>query len=53
MNKDKEQYSSRIEYESVPRYQSKSLDYLLPEWITNLKNYFEKRPDSDYPTDYS
>ncbi len=53
MNEKKRQYSGRTEYESIPKYESKSLDDLLPEWITNLKNYFEKRPDSDYPTDYS
>lgn len=53
MNEDKKQYSSRIEYESEPKYESKSLDYLLPEWIMNLKNYFEKRPESDYSSVYS
>ena len=48
MDKIERQYSDRMEYESIPEYQAKSLDYLLPEWITNLKNYFGKQPGSDY-----
>jgi hypothetical protein len=52
MYEDKKQYSNRTEYESIPKYEPKSLDYLLPEWITNLKNYFEKKPDNDYSSSY-
>jgi len=48
MNESKKQYSEGIKYENIPRHESKSLDYILPEWITNLKNYFKKEPDSDY-----
>lgn len=45
MNESKKQYSEGIKYENIPRHESKSLEYLLPEWITNLKNYFERTPD--------
>ena len=48
MHEDNRQYLDRIEHGRVPRYETKSLDYLLPEWIINLKNYFEKKPDSNY-----
>jgi hypothetical protein len=36
MNEPQNQYSGRKDYET------NQLDYLLPEWITNLKDYFEK-----------
>ena len=52
MNEKKRQYSSRTEYESIPKHESKSLDCLLPEWIINLKNYFEKKPDNNYSPAY-
>jgi len=48
MNEYKRQYSERIEQEEVPRYKTKSLDRLLPEWIINLQNYFEKGTVKDY-----
>jgi len=48
MYEDNRQYLDRIEHDRVPRYETKSLDYLLPEWIINLKNYFKKKPDSNY-----
>jgi hypothetical protein len=44
MDENKNQYSDRIRYENVLKGGFKSLDCLLPEWIMNLKNYFEKRP---------
>ena len=47
MDKIEKQYSDRIEYENIQRRKTKSLDYLLPEWIMNLKNYFERKPDND------
>jgi hypothetical protein len=43
MDEDKNQYSERTGYENILKGRSKSLDYLLPEWIANLKNYFEKK----------
>jgi len=48
MNEGKRQYSERRKYESSLRYEMQNVDYLLPEWITNLKNYFKKKPDNDY-----
>ena len=42
MTDDEEQYSYRIEYEKVSRYETKGLDFEVPEWIMNLKNYFGK-----------
>jgi hypothetical protein len=30
------------------KYESKSMDYHLPEWIANLKNYFTKYSKTDY-----
>ena len=42
MNEDARQYTDRIEYGKVLSSENKSLIYDLPEWITNLKNYFEK-----------
>ena len=32
MHEDNRQYLDRIEHDRVPRYETKSLDYLLPEW---------------------
>lgn len=52
MNERKRQYSDRIKYETSPKYDAKSLDCLLPEWIMNLKNYFEKKPDNNYSPAY-
>jgi hypothetical protein len=52
MNKEEKQYSMGIKYESVPRHEFRSPDYLLPEWIMNLKNYFERRPEEDYSPAY-
>ena len=52
MNENRNQYSERIKYENISRHESKTLEYLLPEWIVNLKNYFEKEPEKDYsPSD--
>ena len=42
MNKSKEQYTDRIEQRKLSRCEPESIDSVLPEWITNLKNYFEK-----------
>ncbi len=53
MNEYKRQYTERVRYENIPRYEIQNVDYLLPEWITNLKNYFKKKPDSDYSPAYS
>jgi len=48
MDETKKQYSERTKYDNISRYATKSLEYLLPEWIMNLKYYFEKKPDSKY-----
>ena len=45
MKEPQNSYSARRDYETS------QIDYLLPEWITNLKNYFEKRPAPNY-SDY-
>jgi hypothetical protein len=42
MNDDKKQHSYRRNYEKVSRYETTGLDFDLPEWIINLKNYFGK-----------
>ncbi len=42
MNEDERQYTDRIEYRKVSGYGTESLSYVLPKWIVNLKNYFEK-----------
>jgi len=42
MNDDEKQYTDRIKYEKVSRYETKGLDFDLPEWIINLKNYLKK-----------
>lgn len=48
MDKEEKHYSGRIKYENIPKHESKSLDYLLPEWIMNLKKYFEKGFEEKY-----
>lgn len=48
MDKEEKHYSGRIKYENVPKHESQSLDYLLPEWIMNLKKYFEKGFEEKY-----
>ena len=42
MNDKEKQYADRTKYGKVSRYEAKGLDLDLPEWIINLKNYFEK-----------
>ncbi len=42
MNESKRQYTDRIEQRKLPRCEPESAEGVLPEWITNLKNYFEK-----------
>ena len=42
MNEDIRQYANRIEYRNVLEHEVESLNYDSPEWIINLKNYFEK-----------
>ena len=42
MNENERQYTDRIEQGKLSRCESESLDGITPEWITNLKNYFEK-----------
>jgi len=42
MNEGKRQYTDRIEQGKLSRCEPESLDIVLPEWIANLKNYFEK-----------
>lgn len=42
MNEDARQYTDRIEYRNVLEHEVESLNYDSPEWIINLKNYFEK-----------
>ncbi len=45
--------NNKTMYENIQKYDAKNLDYLLPEWIMNLKDYFKKNPDSDYSHTYS
>jgi len=42
MDKEEKHYSGRIKYENIPKHESKSLDYLLPEWIMNLRSILKK-----------
>ena len=42
MNESKRQYTNRIEQRKLSRCEPESLDGVLPEWVANLKNYFEK-----------
>ncbi len=44
----KKQYSNTMDYEGISKYDAKSLNCLLPEWIMNLKSYFGKSPINDY-----
>ena len=48
MDERKKQYTDRIEQRKLSRCEPESLDCILPEWITNLKNYFEKGHVGDY-----
>ena len=42
MNEDTRQYADRIEYRNVLGHEVESFNCDSPEWIINLKNYFEK-----------
>ena len=42
MNENEKQYTDRIEQRKLSRCEPESLDGILPEWVVNLKNYFEK-----------
>jgi len=48
MNESERQYRDRIEQRKFSRCESESLDGILPEWVINLKNYFEKGHVEDY-----
>ncbi len=37
-----------MDYENIQNYKIKDLDYFLPEWITNFKNYFLKGYEKNY-----
>ena len=50
MNEDRRQYTDRIEYRNVVEHKVEGLNYDSPEWIINLRNYFEKETIRD---DYS
>ena len=50
MNENERQYTDRIEQGKLSRCEPESLSYFLPEWITNLKNYFEKDTISNNPS---
>ncbi len=40
-------------YSAKEDYKANHIDYLLPEWITNLKNYFEKPLETKYSAEYN
>ncbi len=48
MNENERQYTDRIEQGKLSRCEPESLDGITPEWITNLKSYFEKGHVEDY-----
>ena len=50
MNESKRQYTDRIEQRKLLRCELEDLDDVLPEWITNLKNYFEKNTIANNPS---
>ena len=43
-----ENYTKELECETTAKYEIKNPDYLLPEWIKNLKQYFKKGPERHY-----
>ncbi len=48
MDRIKEQYSDKREREYVSQDQPGDLEQLLPEWIADLKDYFERKPPRGY-----
>ena len=42
MNESERQYTDRIEQRKLSRCKLESFNCDSPEWIINLKNYFEK-----------
>jgi len=46
-------YPREIEREDITLPEIKKLEYLLPEWITNLKTYFEREPGKEYSSSCS
>ena len=48
MNESKRQYTDRIEQRKLSRCEPESVEGVLPIWIINLKNYFEKGHVEDY-----
>ena len=50
MNESKRQYTDRIEQRKLSRGEPESVDGVLPEWLTNLKNYFEKDTIANNPS---
>ena len=53
MNESKRQYTDRIEQRKLSRCEPESVDGVLPEWLTNLKNYFEKDTIENNSTPHS
>ena len=49
MNESRRQYTDRIEQRKLSRCEFEGLEGVLPEWITNLKNYFEKNTIANNP----
>ena len=47
MDEEERQYMDRIEHRDVMEYEIDNLSYGLPEWIKNLKTYFEKKAIQD------
>ena len=53
MNEDARQYTNRIEHRNILGPEAESLSYDSPEWIINLKNYFEKDTTRDNHSSHS
>ncbi len=53
MDEGKRQYTDRIEQRKLSRCEPEGLEGVLPDWITNLKNYFEKDTIANNPSSHN